>query len=117
MSAKYRSFALTAIKAAHTLIWALFGGCIVAIPLASWRGEHRAAAWLAAIVFMEVAVLGLNGMRCPLTGWAARFTTDRRDNFDIYLPLWLARYNKSIFGALYIAGTAFALVRWLPTSG
>ena len=108
---------LTAIKTAHTLVWAFFAGCIIAIPAASWMGEHRAAGWLTAIVFVEVAILGLNKMRCPLTGWAARYTADRQDNFDIYLPLWLARYNKSIFGALYVAGAAFALVRWLRASG
>ena len=112
-----RSGALTAIKAAHTLVWALFAGCIVAIPFVSWQGEHRAAAWLTAIVFFEVALLALNGMRCPLTAWAGRYTTDRQDNFDIYLPLWLARHNKSVFGALYVAGAAFALVRWLRASG
>ncbi|CAM3609201.1 hypothetical protein [Polaromonas hydrogenivorans] len=112
-----RSCALTAIKAAHTLVWAFFAGCIIAIPVASWLGEHRAAAWLTAIVFVEVAILGLNKMRCPLTGWAGRYTDDRRDNFDIYLPLWLARHNKTVFGALYVAGAAFALVRWLRASG
>ena len=116
-STAIRSNTLTAIKAAHTLVWALFAGCIVAIPVASWHGEHRAAAWLTAIVFVEVAVLALNGMRCPLTAWAARYTIDRRDNFDIYLPLWLARHNQSIFGALYVAGAAFALLRWLRASG
>ena len=111
-----RSGALTAIKMAHTIVWAFFAGCVVAIPLASWRGEHRAAAWLVAIVFVEVSVLVLNGMRCPLTSFAARHTMDRRENFDIYLPLWLAKHNKSIFGALYIGGTAFALVHWLRTA-
>ena len=25
-------------------------------------------------------------------------------NFDIYLPLWLARHNKRVFGALYVGG-------------
>ncbi len=44
---------------------------------------------------------------------AARYTEVRRDNFDIYLPLWMARYNKLIFGTLYVAGLAFALVRWV----
>jgi hypothetical protein len=112
-----RNGMLIAIKIAHTLVWGFFAGCIVAIPFASWWGGHRAAAWLTAIVFVEVAVLALNRMRCPLTAWAARHTTDRRDNFDIYLPLWLARHNQSIFGALYIAGAAFALVRWLRVSG
>ena len=103
---------LVMIKLAHTLAWAIFAGCILAIPIVSWRGEHRAAAWLAAIVAGEVAVLVLNKLRCPLTAVAARYTEDRRDNFDIYLPEWLARHNKLIFGTLYLAGVVFAFARW-----
>ena len=110
------SSALTTIKVAHTIVWAFFAGCIVAIPIASWRGEHRIAAWLAAIVFVEVLVLVFNGWRCPLTSVANRYTEDRRDNFDIYLPLWLARYNKVVFGGLYLAGIAFALARWMQAT-
>jgi hypothetical protein len=51
-------------------------------------------------------------LRCPLTRVAARYSDDQRDNFDIYLPLWLARYNKLIFGGLFIAGLLFALACW-----
>ena len=109
---KMTSPALKAIKVAHTIVWAVFAGCILAIPVASWRGEHGVARWLAAVVAGEVAVLVLNKWRCPLTSVAARHTDDRRDNFDIYLPEWLARHNKLIFGALYLAGVAFALARW-----
>src|ERR1700730_2775586 len=107
------SAALKAIKAAHTIVWAVFAGCILAIPGASWRGEHRVAGWLAAVVAGEVAALALNKWRCPLTSVAARQTDNRRDNFDIYLPEWLAKHNKLIFGALYLAGVAFALARWV----
>ena len=57
-------------------------------------------------------MLLFNKFRCPLTAVAARYTDDRRDNFDIYLPEWLARHNKIIFGTLYFAGVAFALTRW-----
>ena len=103
---------LVAVKVAHTAAWALFAGCIVAIPVASWSGNHTAAAWLSAIVLVEVVILVANGWRCPLTSLAARFTEDRRDNFDIYLPLWLARHNKLIFGVLYVLGMAFAYLRW-----
>lgn len=110
------SAALRAIKVAHTIVWAFFAGCILAIPLVAWRGEHHAAAWLAAIVSVEVVVLAINRWRCPLTSVAARYTDDRRENFDIYLPVWLAQYNKLIFGALYFAGVAFALVRWARAS-
>ena len=104
---------LIVVKAVHTVAWAVFAGCILAIPVASWLGHHRAAAWLAAIVAGEVFVLVFNRMRCPLTGVAARYTEDRRDNFDICLPEWLARHNKLIFGALYVGGLVFALVRWV----
>ncbi len=38
------------------------------------------------------------------TDLAARYTEDRRGNFDIYLPVWLARQNKTIFGTLFLAG-------------
>jgi len=110
--ARTGNFQLVTIKVVHTLVWAIFAACIIAIPVVSWLGNHRAAAWLAAIVAGEVAVLVLNRMRCPLTDVAARHTGDRRANFDIYLPEWLARYNKLIFGVLYAAGLVFAFIRW-----
>jgi polyferredoxin len=107
---------LTAIKLVHTVAWAAFAACIVAIPIASLMGKHLVAAWLAGIVFAEVLVLAFNQWSCPLTSIAARYTEDRRPNFDIYLPLWLAKYNKQIFGPLYVAGMLFAFVHWLQSS-
>ena len=103
---------LRIIKVAHTVVWALFAGCILVIPYFAWRRELEIASVLIAIVTIEVAVLIANRMRCPLTGIAARHTDDRRDNFDIYLPLWLARHNKLIFGALFGAGVAYTAVQW-----
>ena len=103
------------IKTLHTIAWALFAGCIVAIPMAALADHFVAAAWLSVIVLVEVLVLFFNRMRCPLTAVAARYTTDRHDNFDIFLPEWLARYNKLIFGSLYVAGVLFALGRWALT--
>ena len=108
-----RTAVLKAIKVVHTIVWALFAGCIVAIPMASLNGDNRAAFWLAAIVLVEVAVLALNKWRCPLTALAARYTTDRGASFDIYLPEWLAKHNKVIFGTIYLVGVATAGVRWV----
>ncbi|MBC7468328.1 MAG: hypothetical protein H7322_03270 [Ramlibacter sp.] len=104
--------ALVLVKVVHTVAWAFFAGCILAIPLVSWQGKHAAAAWLTAIVFVEIAILLINGWRCPLTSVAARFTDERHENFDIYLPLWLARHNKLIFGVLFCLAIAFAFFRW-----
>jgi hypothetical protein len=107
------SIALRAIKVLHTLVWALFAGCILAMPVASALGNHRLAAWLGGAVCFEIAVLLVNRMACPLTGVAARYTDDRRANFDIYLPEWLARYNKQVFGTLFAAGAVYSLVQWI----
>jgi hypothetical protein len=100
------------IRLAHTMAWAVFAGCILAIPLIAWRDEFRTAVVLIALVTAECLVLAANQMRCPLTDVAARYTDERADNFDIYLPLWLARYNKQIFGPLFAAGLLFTLARW-----
>lgn len=104
---------LRAIKLAHTLIWAFFAGCILAIPVFTHAGRLRIAGALIAVVLVEVLVIVFNRGSCPLTGLAARYTSDRRDNFDIYLPLWLAKYNKTIFGALFLAAVAHALFTWM----
>lgn len=93
--------ALVAIKLLHTAVWAFLVVCIVALPLLAAAGRWLLAAWAAGIVLLESAILLANGWKCPLTSWAARYTTDRHPNFDIYLPLWLARHNKTIFSILF----------------
>jgi succinate dehydrogenase hydrophobic anchor subunit len=105
--------ALRAIKLLHTTVWAALVAVIIAIPILAWQDRFAWAAVFTAIMLVEVAVLALNGMRCPLTDLAARFTDDRRANFDIYLPLWLAANNKRIFGSVFVAGLVLAAVRWL----
>jgi hypothetical protein len=104
--------ALRAIKLVHTLIWAFFAACIVAIPILALSDRLAAAAVLSGIVLVEVGIIVANAWRCPLTGVAARYTDDRRDNFDIFLPQWLARHNKLIFGLLYAGGLLLTLGRW-----
>ena len=102
---------LRLVKLAHTIVWAIFAACIVAIPALAWLGHERQAGVLILVVLVEVLVLIANGGRCPLTAVAARYTTDRRDNFDIYLPEWLARHNKLIFGSIYLCGVAATFLR------
>jgi len=104
---------LVLIKVVHTLVWALFAGCIFGVFAAAHAGNLRLALVLIAIVAVEVAVLVANQLRCPLTAIAARHTQDRAENFDIYLPRWLAKYNKEIFGPLYALGIAYTAIKWL----
>jgi hypothetical protein len=104
---------LLLVKLLHTAVWAFFAGCILAIPVLGWRGQLLPAGVLCGVVFLEVLVLLFNDLRCPLTPVAARFTTDRRANFDIFIPEWIARYNKEIFGGLYVAGVIYVVYLWL----
>ena len=104
---------LTAIKLLHTLIWVFMAACIAALPVLAVLRRFRWAAILSGIVLTECGVVAVNGGRCPLTDWAAKFTNDRADNFDIYLPNWLAQHNKLIFGLLFVAGELVVLGYWL----
>lgn len=104
---------LVAIRLLHTIAWAFFASCVVLISPAAVTGRVDIAVLLIGAVTVEVLVLALNGWRCPLTAIAARYTAERRDNFDIYPPLRLARYNKEIFGALFVAGILLTVARWL----
>jgi hypothetical protein len=101
---------LRAIKSIHTLAWVFFVACILVIPVFASRDQFGSAFAFAGIVLVEAAVLVANRWRCPLTDVAARYTDDRRDNFDTYLPLWLARYNKLIFGWLFAGILLFTLL-------
>ena len=108
---------LIAIKLLHTIVWALLAGCILALPVLAARRRFDWVVLLSVVILVECAVIGLNRGRCPLTDLAAHLTQNRDDNFDIYLPLWLARYNKTIFGTLFVVNEAFALWCWRVSEG
>ena len=104
---------LRTVKLLHTVVWTVLAGCVVAIPWLTWRERFGDAAVLATIVLGEVVVLWYHRWSCPLTAIAARYTEDRRANFDIYLPEWLARHNQRIFGSLYAIGVAYLAAMYL----
>ncbi|MET1110699.1 MAG: hypothetical protein ABWX67_04140 [Allosphingosinicella sp.] len=109
MDAPTAARTLTYVRLVHSAAWALFASAILALPVTVWMGRLDWALRLSALVMVEVSILVANGMRCPLTTIAARYTADRSDNFDIYLPAWLARHNKTIFGSLFAAGELYLL--------
>ena len=101
---------LKTIKLVHTAVWAVLAFCVLALPVANFLHRTGWAAVFSALILGECLVLALNRGRCPLTPLAAHYTDDRRDNFDIYLPLWLARHNKKIFGSLLIIGLVIGAI-------
>jgi len=110
--AQIRLLKLTAVKILHTLVWTFVVACILAIPLAAVQRQFHWAVTFSGIVLIECLVLAVNRFRCPLTDLASRYTSERIENFDIFLPLWLARRNKLIFGTLFAAVEVFSLCFW-----
>jgi hypothetical protein len=105
------SHALLAVRLLHTAVWAFFVACIAGIPVAAALRRLDWADAMTGAVLVECVVLGCNRGRCPLTDVAARYTSDRTANFDICLPEWLARHNKTIFGSLFAAD--LVVLGWL----
>ena len=106
---------LRAIKLLHTAIWAFFVACILALPLTAWLRRFDGAILLTVLILLECGILAANRGRCPLTDLAARYASDRAESaaFDIYLPDWVARHNKTLFGTLFLLFELIVLWRWL----
>lgn len=102
---------LVLVKLLHTFIWVVFASLVFYILYAGLAGRITPFVYVAiGAVLLETAVLLIFRWRCPLTLVARRYSASEKDNFDIYLPEWLARHNKTIFGTLFVAG--LLLVAW-----
>lgn len=95
------SSVLTFLKTLHTAVWVIMTTAnFLAFYLALIGSFNR---WFISAVLLlgaEIIVIVLNSWRCPLTAITAKYTDERQPNFDIYLPLWLAKNNIKIFGTL-----------------
>lgn len=111
------AYKLRRVRLLHTAIWFGMASAVLFLPFSALLGRFHWAFGMTLLILAECLVLALNHGRCPLTDVAARYTTDRSDNFDIYLPVWLARHNKSIFGTLFVVGELIWLCCWIRRTG
>jgi hypothetical protein len=87
---------------------------IVALPALALGAHFGWALAITVLIAGEGLTLGLSGGACPLTAIARRFTDDPSPAFDIFLPVWVAKWNKQLFGALFVSGEALVLWRATP---
>ena len=94
---------LTAIKILHTMIWVFYNVVIFYLLYAVLTNKINKWVWISiGLVLLEAIVLLVFKMKCPLTVVARKYSDSTDDNFDIYLPNWLARYNKIIYTSIFI---------------
>lgn len=104
---------LLAIKLLHTLVWVLFVAVIFYIVYSGFTNKITPFTWIAiGLVIIEGLILLLFKMFCPLTLIARKYSDSKKANFDIFLPEWLAKYNKEIFTSVYVLGVALVLMRY-----
>lgn len=103
---------LCLLKVTHTLIWLIYVfiiGYILYAGILNKISVYLFAA-IAAVIF-EGLVLLFFGWRCPLTILGYKYSESREVGFDIFLPKWLAKNNKAIFGTAFGAGVFITIFR------
>ncbi len=94
---------LTIIRIIHTLIWLFFNVVIFYMLYAAITGKLDRWLWIGFGLFvLEGLVLLAFKFYCPLTVWARKYSDSTKANFDIYLPHWLAKYNKMIYTSILL---------------
>jgi hypothetical protein len=94
---------LNFIKFLHTLIWLFFNAVLFYMVYAVVVNRIDKFVWMGiALVLLEGLVLLLFKKMCPLTIIARKYSGSAKANFDIYLPNWLAKYNKLIYTIFFI---------------
>jgi uncharacterized BrkB/YihY/UPF0761 family membrane protein len=105
---------LVTIKLIHTAIWVFFNVVIFYLLYAVLINRIDKWIWIGlSLIFLEGVVLLIFKNICPVTLVARKYSSSDRDNFDIYLPEWLARYNKQIYSSIVALIIIILLVRLL----
>ena len=107
-----RTHNLLVIKLTHTLIWAFFVVVIFYVLYSGIYDKVTIYTWIGiGLVLVEGLVLLVFKMFCPLTLVARKYSDSEKDNFDIFLPNWLAKHNKLIFTTIYVVALLLVLIR------
>lgn len=105
---------LLVIKMAHTVIWVFFVLVIFYVLYTGIADNVNTYTWIGiALVIGEGLTLLIFKMFCPLTVIARKYSDSEKDNFDIFLPNWLAKFNKLIFTSIFLIGLVIVIYRTL----
>ena len=108
-----RENALLFIKLLHTAVWSFFVFIIFYVVHSGISGKITPFTWISiGLVVGEGLILLLFKMFCPITLIARKYSDSKKENFDIFLPNWLAKYNKIIFTTIYLIGVLLVLLRF-----
>ncbi len=103
---------LTLVKTIHTIIWLFFNVIIFYLLYAVIVNKIDQWIWICiGLIVLEGIILIVFKRVCPVTLIARKYSNSRKDNFDIYLPNWLARYNKEIYSVIVLIAIVILIYR------
>ncbi|MRT17599.1 hypothetical protein F3C99_11615 [Vitellibacter sp. q18] len=107
-------YKLLFIKTLHSIIWVFFNLVIFYLLYAAIADKIDIWVWICiGLVLLEGIVLLIFKMFCPLTIWARNYSDSTEANFDIFLPNWLAKYNKLIYSTIFCIAVIILIFRLL----
>jgi len=105
---------LIIVKIIHTLIWLFFNAVIFYMLYAVVNDKLDIWLWIGyGLILLESITLLIFKFFCPLTLLARRYSNSTKENFDIYLPNWLAKYNKQIYSGIMFIIVVLTVYRLL----
>ncbi len=100
------------IKLLHTLIWIGFNIVIFYFVYSAAINDINNWTWIClSLIAIETITLAVFKTMCPVTLVARKYSDSTRDNFDIFLPNWLARHNKEIYSVIVVIGVMILIYR------
>ena len=105
---------LALIKILHTVIWVFFNVVIFYLLYAVLADKIDRWVWICiGLLVLEGIVLFTFKNVCPVTLIARKYSDSQKHNFDIYLPEWLAKHNKTIYSAVILVAILILVFRLL----
>ena len=105
---------LTLIKIIHTAVWIFFNFVIFYMLYAAIANKLDLGLWIGyGFVLLEGLTLLTFKSHCPLNLLARKYSNSTKDNFDIYLPSWLAKSTKLIYTTIFALITIITIYQML----
>jgi len=105
---------LVCVKILHTIIWVFFNVVIFYLLYAAVIDKIDKWIWICiSLIILEVIILIVFKKACPVTLIAWKYSDSQKDNFDIYLLNWLAKYNKEIYAVIVLIAVVILIYRLL----
>ena len=100
------------VRVIHTIIWVFFNVVIFYLLYAVVVDKIDKWVWIClGLILLEGIILIVFKKICPITLIARKFSNSQQENFDIYLPNWLAKYNKEIYSIIVLTAIVVLVYR------